>query len=553
MHQCLQISEILCLIVKFISEGRIIVPWEGDNPIIRRDLLSLTLTCKTIHGVAVAALWKRQDSFVPLLKCLPSDLWHFNPVTNLMSFCRPLVPTDWVRFQHYAPSVQSLTVGSDVAPEALENLAMYGPLGPDHGLLPNLRTLSFSVKHVESLVHLIIFLNPNLRSLEINDGGWNLVPDFSGLGDVLGDVAPLLANLALRMPPSVENIDIRRSTGALTSFSSLPQHLKTISWDIPFDLTDVIHLAALPQLTHVSIFLPDNIADVQLLQTSVHGNALFPALRCLELRAQSLLHGKIFLNFLGKHTLERLVLCADEIPDEQDLDNVAEVLKSLRRNSGDPHVLESLTVSCDDLLDEAEDYALPFDVLRKNLLIFHNMKQLALDVPVTVNGDDDNLEELAQALPHIEKVQLGSRPTAQHTSFTLRGLSSFARHCASIRWLTISINAELEDEKADQDGTWEDLGTGEELVDLTLARSSLIFPLPVARILCRMFPKLSDVFWEGDPAQWGPLEEYVIEFSNCREEAEWDAWMRESVPSPSVLDSGSEEDEEGEKWMNSAS
>ncbi|EPQ55489.1 hypothetical protein GLOTRDRAFT_93124 [Gloeophyllum trabeum ATCC 11539] len=486
-----------------------------------RNLRSLSLTCKTIHGVAVDELWKTLDSFVPLLKCLPDDAWHVDPESGLISVCRPLLPTDWARFQYYAPRVRSLFVGTDISAETLHDMCTYGRQYYED-LLPNLRKLSVSFSNVPFLACLQPLLNPDLRSLEFNDCGCKSLPTLSGLGDLLSLATPELNNLVLEMP-SVKRMKTRYlyRRGALFSSPSPLQQLKTFAWDLPLTPADVIHLAMLPQLVDICLDLPANILDVQTLGATWSGCSAFPALRLLDVRGQTFSHCTMFLRFLGKHSLRAVILHAYNTSGDQEPIEIAEALKTLRENSCDPCLLESLAVRGQhhSPLRDALDYVLPFNTIR-NLFVFRNMEYLLLDIPTTVDGDNDDLDELAQAWPRLFELQLGDYPDANDTRFTLRGLTSLARYCPSLSSLTIAINADLEHDNADLDGTWEDLGIGEDLYHLELAASSLRRPLPVARLLCRMFPNLRSVTGGGNRAAREVLEKYISEHWKTREEEE---------------------------------
>lgn len=59
-HKCLLIAELTQNIFKYVSEP---------------DLVSLALTCQFFLNPALDLLWRKQDSLLPLLMCMPSNLW----------------------------------------------------------------------------------------------------------------------------------------------------------------------------------------------------------------------------------------------------------------------------------------------------------------------------------------------------------------------------------------------------------------------------------------------------------------------------------------------
>jgi F-box-like len=70
MHRCLQITEILTLILDCYDD------YAPD----KNTLLQLALVCKAFHEPALDALWKFQQSFMILVMTFPRDLWEVTVV-----------------------------------------------------------------------------------------------------------------------------------------------------------------------------------------------------------------------------------------------------------------------------------------------------------------------------------------------------------------------------------------------------------------------------------------------------------------------------------------
>lgn len=68
MHYCLQVNEILDLILSDLFESK-----PGRQS--KHNLVSAALTCHDFLEVALDILWKTQTSLVPLIKTLPHDRW----------------------------------------------------------------------------------------------------------------------------------------------------------------------------------------------------------------------------------------------------------------------------------------------------------------------------------------------------------------------------------------------------------------------------------------------------------------------------------------------
>ena len=63
-----------CLSIDEIQQNIIDALWaDGSN---EGTLSSLAATCRTLHTIPVAALWREMDSLVPLLKTIPGFEWH---------------------------------------------------------------------------------------------------------------------------------------------------------------------------------------------------------------------------------------------------------------------------------------------------------------------------------------------------------------------------------------------------------------------------------------------------------------------------------------------
>ena len=70
MHHCLEVQEILTLILEFAYETA------GQRKR-RSAVLALALTCQAFwHVPALKLLWGRLPSLCPLIKCLHKELWE---------------------------------------------------------------------------------------------------------------------------------------------------------------------------------------------------------------------------------------------------------------------------------------------------------------------------------------------------------------------------------------------------------------------------------------------------------------------------------------------
>lgn len=69
MHYALEIPEIQHIIFTFV--------FDDSLPRVRkRNLVSVAVTSQLFKNVALDILWRTLGNLVPLIKCLPEDLWH---------------------------------------------------------------------------------------------------------------------------------------------------------------------------------------------------------------------------------------------------------------------------------------------------------------------------------------------------------------------------------------------------------------------------------------------------------------------------------------------
>jgi len=74
MHRCLTIQEILHMIFHSIYNPP---SREGNH-----TLIALAVTCQSFQEVALDIIWHTQVTLVPLIKCMPPDLWQEIPKTG---------------------------------------------------------------------------------------------------------------------------------------------------------------------------------------------------------------------------------------------------------------------------------------------------------------------------------------------------------------------------------------------------------------------------------------------------------------------------------------
>ena len=72
MHHCFSIPEIVSIICENISD----LPDIGGLSCELVDLAAFARTCRAVHEQALDRLWHTQTSIIPLLRCMPDDVWE---------------------------------------------------------------------------------------------------------------------------------------------------------------------------------------------------------------------------------------------------------------------------------------------------------------------------------------------------------------------------------------------------------------------------------------------------------------------------------------------
>jgi hypothetical protein len=82
MHRGLEIPEIAEMIAEQVGTHCHQSALGEEKASQRRDLSALARTSKTFLHPALNILWRAQDTIVPLLKCMPADLWDISVRPN---------------------------------------------------------------------------------------------------------------------------------------------------------------------------------------------------------------------------------------------------------------------------------------------------------------------------------------------------------------------------------------------------------------------------------------------------------------------------------------
>ncbi|KAJ7154860.1 hypothetical protein C8R43DRAFT_1235141 [Mycena crocata] len=91
MHHCLTVVELVVEIFSHLNAEPRYLATEDS-----KALAALARCCTLFHGPALDILWRKQDNFLKILRCLPSDLVSINFQSGV-KLLRPIKSSDWTR------------------------------------------------------------------------------------------------------------------------------------------------------------------------------------------------------------------------------------------------------------------------------------------------------------------------------------------------------------------------------------------------------------------------------------------------------------------------
>ncbi|KAI0919402.1 hypothetical protein AcV7_006150 [Taiwanofungus camphoratus] len=191
MHRCLLVAEIVDSIIEYVRAGPPKDHWPIPGYCSAASVVALALTSRSFSEPALNILWRTQSHLANLVRTLPDDAlceehkeianWGTKHIYHL---ARPLVPSDWTRFQTYASRIKRLGyMNFEYAEQELENMVMLCDWPPRFGVdrsilealrlyhptrvvLPNLRELRWYTEEMD-IAYAPVFLTPNLTSFAL--------------------------------------------------------------------------------------------------------------------------------------------------------------------------------------------------------------------------------------------------------------------------------------------------------------------------------------------------------------------------------------------------
>ncbi|KAG5732093.1 hypothetical protein E4T56_gene9253, partial [Termitomyces sp. T112] len=445
IHHTFSIREIQYHIFEYLRDG---FGTEGF-----RSLARLARTSTLFKEAALDILWRELVTIVPFIKVMPEDLWSVvssredDYETHTIQFTRSLEPTDWDRFDYYAPRILSLGLpytplfqyfqygfnSIQIHESVLEGFCAYRPV---HPLFKNLRTLCAKLQTAYTTRFFAFLLNPSIVSLFI------MVYDTILLAEEL----PRLLFLIPHHCPNIQgftpfflNVPLPQSVSALERLTVSLSHLRKLFVTVPFS-ADVLHqIGNLPELRELLVQLSSEGSTQEARDIFVSTDDRFSELRVFHLRAHRLGHVTQAMSSLQRPLTELYIEVkeSDDTNTFSTFETFARVF--LRHPCASSLVKLHLHVTIVGFEDG--DVASAF----RPLLAVYNMSAFRVVSQCVLELDNAFIADAAKAWPRLKNLTLLPSPLPEASTrpkMTLSGLIPLIRHCPDLNFLQVSIVAD---------------------------------------------------------------------------------------------------------------
>lgn len=479
MHDCLRIPEIVEEVVSYCAPG---------------TSYHLSVTCRTFYSPATDALWESLESFVPLVKCMPSDLLEEETFFEscdyaiLVSVSRPCfvhtadetsvwkrfrrdpTPDEWAMFRKHTARVKAFA-------NAVDENSMYKKSGHDD-VNPTIECQldSETADTIDRYICQLaqgppasrLFLS--LRTLKVT-----LSMPLYGNSQLVAKHLPLLAGKDLRVLAfdcerrfsEASRVELAPVDEVLPLLSASYPHLQEVdlqnlvglrgAQDFLFGLTDDVHklvayisseaaerlllkLSAMPALRELTLKRTPVGPDLYT-STATLAHQCFPALVELTLDRMNLAFTTQALDMLqGSRTLQGFEGCVTTEATVEHLGNVLTSAASLPS-------LEVFTFHISPYPHTSRPPVLTAAHFRESCKL-HRLRRLTVDGVYEVHINDEDLRDLATSCPLLEQLIIGTATrdfdeAAPEPQVTLVGLATLRSACPLIHYIHIGVSSSV--------------------------------------------------------------------------------------------------------------
>ncbi|KAF8349650.1 hypothetical protein F5887DRAFT_504978 [Amanita rubescens] len=430
----------------------------------RQTLLALSRTCRDLKETALDLLWSEIPDFSVLIRCMPSDLWEEREIrgSRYVSLCREIRETDWHRFNTYSVRVKKL-VFCPLYPFGTRRwYTIKYPYCLDAGsyrtlshaadgmeLLPRVQEIIWDTEDDDLYPYITLLLSrityrlslyfPHDSNLSVEERSQSQRMRFS-LIRAIPSSSPHITELSLKGRGFRERSwpDVRDALDALRFWPSL--QCLTLYY---FPEASAVILCKIPNLRKLNLFHCDREPLLQFPLPS--GWRGFPALAQLDIQYDDL-EFLIPMTSITRNTPLRSLCAESSSNSTPSVDNWKQLFNLMRDGITHPslEVVKLRFVDGDTHhMDKFKFHERPMalDAI-SGLLLFKNLIQLSLEATHGFDLDDEQMRNLAFALPHLEELHLRSYyPLAYWPQMTFEGLDSIAQHCLALQSLTVAFDA----------------------------------------------------------------------------------------------------------------
>ncbi|KAJ7772246.1 hypothetical protein B0H16DRAFT_166659 [Mycena metata] len=477
-------------------------------------LAALALTCRSLRDPALDALWNRQESLIPILLCMPADVFNVRPdlySATPLRVVRPLAPSDWKRLSLYSHRVRTLDTSFEYELKEIYpilNLCLSSVV-----LFPNLRNLCWYSESDEEFLCIRIFLTATLSRLDL---AYEPSTTTCSLLSTLGRTCPHLTDLEITLPASKIESDLNCT--AMSGFLCSMPRIESVT--VPMlQWSAVKHIGQFHTLNSLSLVTLPNVP----LAVPPPAPFIFAGPRQLQL-GFAYLPEILHLLQMGSHIkLESLTL---EFAVEYTAEESAKLYTALTVACS-PNSLTYLHLGLVARNGAASAECAITDELLRILFCFTKLTSLQLTSAAIFTIHDGTMMDAAQAWPCLEDLVLDSyhRPLTPPL-LTLESLYSLAQHCPRLRFLRLRLDATSLPTARPLSNA---LAPQRELTSMRIAQSAISQPRAIARLLSDIFPNvrtISRAQYLGEPPagmdanydRWKEVEGLIPEFVAVREE-----------------------------------
>ncbi|KAJ7162671.1 hypothetical protein C8R43DRAFT_1062958 [Mycena crocata] len=448
-----------------------------------KELAALAVTCKSFQDPALDVLWRTQDSIIPLLACMPDDLFNMRP--NLSSsrglhLVRPITPTDWERSRKYAVRVKHFEF--QWVPRISEIFPALDLALPCGCLFPKLQSLSWSSHSEAGFRFLRMFLTPTLSTLGLAYQPSILKCSFLS---TLGSFCPKLKDVSVNIHRDV-TVDEDHCIAATSQLVCSLGEVQCLTIDEP-DLVALQHIERLPHLTRLNLrYLPNGPYQAP------NPQSIFPKLRSLTIHAGELEAYAEYLQMCSQLTLNSIELSFDNFSPAASTRGLYTAMAACCSHACLTRI--SLVLWGGSLAEISGDRAIDFavnDALFRILFCFPNIEFLLIESPVDFDVCDTTLAEAARTWTRLKQLQLNVLIRSPSWPFraTINALSSFAEHCPHLHSLHLTLDATV----LPAEPTSIPFVPQTQLTELCIAQSPIANPGAVASFISDLFPNLRTI------------------------------------------------------------